>query len=284
MTPQVEAGAVRASLGRWAGHNLRLSATDGAGLSSELIAFLRAHDGAYRQRRLRHLVRCLDEARQDFPDIEARHHDAARDGAWRALSLTLGQTHALPPDPAQVLHDPGATLRQMAAQAPFATLDTQVDALIAALLSTLPAPLTRLILLAYLGFAFYDVASLALAGGHGGAEMNPVQVDRISPQDIRGWGTARRLKGEEFHHFAAFFSRAYREHDYLLGRLHGAERMADMLASTSPRPIGEAELTRIKQRLFAAILTEEEGRLLADPGLIPTIRADIQSAMGGAII
>jgi patatin-related protein len=89
IAPGQNALSVRACLGRWAGHNLRLNATQGAGLSSELIAFLRAHDGAYRQRRLRHLIRRLDEARQDLPDIAPAHHDAAREILWRALSLAL---------------------------------------------------------------------------------------------------------------------------------------------------------------------------------------------------
>jgi patatin-related protein len=276
-TPGMAAADVRASLGRWAGHNLRLSATDGTGLSSELIEFLRAHDGAYRQRRLRHVAARLDDARQILPDIEPRHHDAAHEAVWRALSLALGARHAVPPDPAQVLDNPGAMLRRMAEDQPFRDLDTQVDALIARVLPTLPQALKRLLLLAYLGFAFYDVATLALIRGGGMAEMNPVQVDRISPQDASGWGRHRRLKGEEFHYFAAFFSRAYREHDYLLGRLHGAGRMMDFLASTSPVPLAAQDLARIRAKLFAAILDEEAPHLLADPQLIPTIRAEIES-------
>jgi patatin-related protein len=271
--PDLDGTSLRKGLGRWAGHNLRLSATEGAGLSSELIAFLRAHDGAYRQRRLRHLVRRLEDARQDLPDIEAADHDAAREAAWRALSLALVAAPVPPPHPALALDDPGAALRKMAAAGPFAHLDQQVDALLAQALARAPAALGRLMLLAYLGFAFYDVATLALLRGSALAEMNPVKVDRISPSDAQG--PARRLKGEEFHHFAAFFSRAYREHDYLLGRLHGAERLAAILASTSPRPIDAAALQAIKQRLFTAILAEEQANLQADPALIEQIARDL---------
>jgi hypothetical protein len=136
------------------------------------------------------------------------------------------------------MNDPGGVLRQMAAAATFTRLDEQVDALMAQAFETLPEALGQVLLLAYLGFAFYDVATLALTGNSDLTEMDPVKVDRISPQDSQGDmdGTKRRLKGEEFHHFAAFFCRAYREHDYLLGRLHGARRMIDLLASTSPCP------------------------------------------------
>lgn len=265
--------SVRACLGRWAGHNLRLTATQGDGLSSELIAFLRAHDGAYRQRRLRHLIRRLDVGRQDLPDIAPSHHDAAREILWRALSLALMAIPPVPRDAGDVMQDPGGVLRQMAGAATFIRLDEQVDALMAQALESLPAPLGQVLLLAYLGFAFYDVASLALTGNSDLNEMDPVKVDRISPRDMTGQsGIPHRLKGEEFHHFAAFFCRAYREHDYLLGRLHGARRMIDLLASTSPVPI--ADLAEIRQRLFTAILDEEAPGLTSDPTLIAGLRSD----------
>ena len=47
-------------------------------------------------------------------------------------------------------------------------------------------------------------------------------------------GVAATLKGIEFNNFGAFFSRSYRENDYLWGRLHGAERMIDIMLSTLP--------------------------------------------------
>ena len=81
----------------------------------------------------------------------------------------------------------------------------------------------------------------------------------------------------EFYNFGAFFSRAYRENDYLWGRLHGAERMIDLVVSTLPAgaPFDIAELKDIKREAFLAILTEEEGRLMADPKLVPSIRAEV---------
>ena len=65
------------------------------------------------------------------------------------------------------------------------------------------------------------------------------KVDRISPDDarsIREGGTPATLRGVEFYNFGAFFSRAYRENDYLWGRLHGAERMIDLVCSTLEKP------------------------------------------------
>ncbi len=85
----------------------------------------------------------------------------------------------------------------------------------------------RILLRAYLGFPYYDIATLPLLQGEGLDEYDPIKVDRISPDDavsIRKGGAAATLRGIEFNSFGAFFSRAYRENDYLWGRLHGAER------------------------------------------------------------
>ena len=89
-------------------------------------------------------------------------------------------------------------------------------------------------LLTYLGFPYYDVATLPLLGTDGFTEFDPVKVDRISPAmpAIREGGTRATLRGIEFYNFGAFFSRDYRENDYLWGRLHGAERMVDLVCST----------------------------------------------------
>ena len=91
-------------------------------------------------------------------------------------------------------------------------------------------------LLAYLGFPYFDTATLPLLQGEGLDEFDPIKVDRIAPDDatsIRSGGAEATLKGIQFGTFGAFFSRAYRENDYLWGRLHGAERMIDITVSNS---------------------------------------------------
>ena len=84
--------------------------------------------------------------------------------------------------------------------------------------------------------------------------------------------TLRRI---EFYNFGAFFSRTYRENDYLWGRLHGAERMIDLVCSTLSRPMDQEICARFKKRIFLAILDEEEGHLNADPGLLSRIRKEV---------
>ena len=138
-------------------------------------------------------------------------------------------------------------------------------------------------LLTYLGFPFYDTVTLPLLRGEGLTEFDPVKVDRISPDDapsIRTGGAHKTLRGVEFYNFGAFFSQAYRENDYLWGRLHGAERMVDLVASALPAgaAFSAEELAQFKREAFLAILDEEEGRLLADAGLVPGIRGEVLGA------
>jgi hypothetical protein len=93
-------------------------------------------------------------------------------------------------------------------------------------------------------------------------ELNEILIDRISPQDahtLAGIGRVQSLKGIGFGHFAAFLSRAYRENDYLLGRLHALERLIDIVcdaAGIDPKADG-IDVLALKKRGFAAILAAE---------------------------
>ena len=91
------------------------------------------------------------------------------------------------------------------------------------------------------------------------------------------------LKGIEFNSFGAFFSRAYRENDYLWGRLHGAERLIDIIASAMPDGslFPPHLLADFKRRAFLAICDEEEAVLTTDPDLVPGIRREIEAAFSG---
>ncbi len=118
---------------------------------------------------------------------------------------------------------------------------------------------------AWLGFPFYDIAMLPLLHGDGLDEFDEIKVDRISPDDaqaIRRGGHTATLKGTQFNSFGAFFSRAYRENDYLWGRLHGADRLIDIVVSTlPPGTLPPEAVTAHKKRAFAAILHAERPHL-----------------------
>ncbi len=258
------------------------------GASTAAIAFFSDHDLGYRIRRLRHLARRLSE---DWDDIDREHPNAredAREAVYRALGLYferegaafLGQDFAA--QARRVFEDPATTLATMAQQRGLAGLDPQVEGLLVEAMKPLPRELRRRILLTYLGFPFYDTVTLPLLRGENINELDPAKVDRISPNDcpsIRAGGAAETLRGVEFYNFGAFFSRAYRENDYLWGRLHGAERMIDLVASALPpgNIIASDELAALKREAFLTILTEEEPRLTSDPQLVPRIRAEILS-------
>ena len=149
--------------------------------------------------------------------------------------------------------------------------------MLAEMLARMPQQLKRRMLLNYLGFPFYDTATLALTHNESLTEYDPIKVDRISPEDatsIRKGGTAATLRGTEFYNFGAFFSREYRENDYLWGRLHGAERMIDLVCSTS-ESFPDARRAAIKRAAFLAILDKEEKEGRCAARLIRTLRDEL---------
>jgi Protein of unknown function (DUF3376) len=110
-------------------------------------------------------------------------------------------------------------------------------------------------------------------------------LDRISPdeaQSIRKGDARATLKGIQFNSFGAFFSRSYRENDYLWGRLHGAERLIDVTLSTLPASVAfpPAKIASIKQSIFDAILDEEALRCAAITPLILQLRLEVAAMTG----
>lgn len=273
-------------------HGLDQIGADKGGASDTASAFFRAHDLSYRIRRLRLLARRLSE---DWADIDAtaptaREH--VRATVYRALALyferesqaALGSD--FPEIAARVFDHPDQVLAAIADRRQLPAIDLVVDAMLVEAMGAVPRELRRRILLTYLGFPYYDTVTLPLLRGEGSTEFDPAKVDRISPDDcntIRAGGAQATLRGIEFYNFGAFFSRAYRENDYLWGRLHGAERMIDLVTSALPAGaiINAAELLAVKKDAFLTILAEEEPRLLADPQLIPGIRAEVEAIICG---
>jgi hypothetical protein len=159
-------------------------------------------------------------------------------------------------------------------------LDEEADDALTQVLAGLPREERRVLILTYLGFPFYDIATLPLLQGEGLDEFDPVKVDRISPDDctaIRAGGAAATLKGIQFNSFGAFFSRAYRENDYLWGRLHGAERLIDIVVSTLPngRHLPPGTVATLKRGAFRAILASERPRLTSIPRLFDELEREI---------
>jgi patatin-related protein len=250
--------------------------------SAATIAFLRTFDIGFRIRRLRLMARRLTEI-ETLDD--AAGTVAIREAIYAALSTYLeaqrADRHAALGHAARTLRgDAGALLDDLAASLDLATLDAETDARLAHGLAALDKPTRRTLLLAYLGFPFFDVATLPLLQGEGLDEFDPIKVDRIAPDDatsIRSGGAEATLKGIQFNSFGAFFSRAYRENDYLWGRLHGAERMIDITVSTLPPTVRmkPGRVAAIKRAAFRAILDEEEPRLKKIAPLFEELRREV---------
>ncbi len=252
------------------------------GPSEGAKAFLRGFDLGYRIRRLRLLARRLTELEGDHSEAElAPVRDALYESLAEFLERQNGGAHAdMAHDVRSVRGDGGRVLKELRTRLDLTRLDGETDARLASAFAGLPRAARRTLLLTYLGFPYFDVATLPLLQGEGLDEFDPIKVDRISPDDataIRSGGAEATLKGIQFLTFGAFFSRSYRENDYLWGRLHGAERMIDIGVSTLPPTIRlkPGAVAAFKRRAFVAILDEEEDRLTAIAPLIASLRREI---------
>jgi hypothetical protein len=250
-----------------------------AGARHDVILFFRNFDLGFRVRRLRFLARHLAEigardevSREAIEPMRETVYEAI--GRYTAAAELKGD---LLPD---VEADADATLAALADRMGLKALDDEADAQLSEVLALFPKPERRSLILNYLGFPFYDIATLPLLQGEGLDEFDPIKVDRISPDDataVREGGAAATLKGTQFNSFGAFFSRAYRENDYLWGRLHGADRLIDITVSALPRgtrlPAGA--VASLKREAFRAILEEERPRLTNIENLFAELEREI---------
>ncbi|MGZ8308208.1 MAG: DUF3376 domain-containing protein, partial [Allosphingosinicella sp.] len=250
------------------------------GARPEVVLFLRNFDAAFRTRRLHFLVRRLGQI-EEQPDPPREAIAAARGEIYRLIGL---YAQAPAGDGADVYRgvegEPAAALDALAKALSLRAADDEADARLTGALAAFPKPERRNLILSYLGFPFYDIATLPLLQGEGLDEYDEVKVDRISPEDataIRAGGVAATLKGIQFNSFGAFFSRAYRENDYLWGRLHGADRLIDITVSTLPEGLSlpEGLTDRLKRDAFRAILAEERPRLREIQPLFDSIEREV---------
>lgn len=273
--------ALRAELER---RGLTTLSNPKGGAHEQAIAFFRAHDIGFRIRRMRLLIRRLSRDWERDPDIPDDALDIARERIYDILGYYMDSESAEAMSDkfegvaSKVLEDPGALLDFLLHAQHLPSVDVQAEVLLTEALCEMPKQLRRRMLLTYLGYPFYDVATLPLLQHESLNEFDPIKVDRISPDDaasIRDGGARATLRGIEFYNFGAFFSRAYRENDYLWGRLHGAERMIDLVCSTMERGLDERSCVDFKRRAFEAILQEETEAGRCRTGLIENLKIEI---------
>ncbi len=247
-----------------------------------VVDFFRTHDLGYRIRRLRTCARKLDEIAGSDEGSDGAALERARTAIFAALGPYLDREDPdFYADIADIEVSAAMLIERIGALRDLKRLDDAADALLAEALAALPRGPRRAMLYAYLGFPFTDTVTLPLLQGEGYDEFDPVKIDRISPDDavaLANGGAEATLKGIQFNSFGAFFSRAFRENDYLWGRLHSVERLFDIVISAMPTgtalPPGERE--RLRSAAFRAVLDEEEARL----GEIPQLFKELRSKVG----
>lgn len=256
-----------------------------SGASSEAILFLRYFDAAFRVRRLRFLAARIGEI-DEHGDAPAGALAEARTIVYDLIGKYRAAAHPDHAEPglieviAKAESDPDAALSALADMLGLKRIDDEADARLSKVLDLFPKAERRALILAYLGYPFYDIATLPLVQSEGSEEFDPVKVDRISPEDavaIREGGAAATLKGIQFNSFGAFFSRAYRENDYLWGRLHGADRLIDIVVSTLPegKHLAPGTVAGLKRDAFRAILAEARPRLQAVQPLLDQLEREV---------
>lgn len=253
----------------------------------QFVRFVRRYDLGFRIRRMRFLVRRVTEWGDSADDDQLRQIEELKTALYDLLAPYLDRRRQsfYGPwvcEPASMANKDAAPVIEAYGEALGLTaFDALADARLAGLIdSGLPPGLRKELISAYLGFPFYDMATFPLLQGEGLDEFDEIKVDRISPDDarsIREGGAQATLKGIKFNSFGAFFSRAYRENDYLWGRLHGVDRLIDIVVSSLPegKSLPAGLIAQLKKDAFRSILKAEAPRLKAVPELIDELCREV---------
>jgi patatin-related protein len=297
------------------------------------VKFLLRFDVRYRQRRVRFVVRAVNElyvrvSEPAFHGLVTEDLDRVKAGLYELLgllrpmtgfhSVVASQPEVEAPEkgafgsPAAntvktVMHDVVASATDPALATPAAAAahhfddiakaldligdelgleshNARADALLIGLVGaekpTLVPAARRELLEHYIGFAVWDVLTFSITNWRDLDEFDEIRVDRLSPDDsqtLRKGGATATLKGTQFYHFGAFFSLAYRQNDYLWGRLHAAERLIDIVldAAGIEGAGADIDVIALKKQAFRAILDAEARNLSQCRDLIIQLRREV---------
>jgi patatin-related protein len=277
------------------------------------VEFLHAFDVEFRKRRLVFLIqgqnRLYATLRDDAPESERHEIDTLKRELYQRLdrlrrcetpafhsSVTcaeLREMFAIAPTEREAAAlgayaerfaaDNEAALTALVARlAADVDLDAATGELDVLLAHLAPSAMRREVLVNYIGFPFWDVLTLGVTSWRDLGEFDEIRVDRLSPADARTLARLAEppeLRGTAFMHFGAFFSRAFRENDYLLGRLHAIDRIIDIVCdSAGVDAVAPSRIAELKRRAFAVVLRAEEPHLPAVRALIARLRAELVQA------
>ncbi len=255
--------------------------------------FLNQFDVTYRVRRLQFVIRSIN---QHFAELDEASPDGEVIGALKLQSYTMleklygmrradslkssvldqiraaSTTLPLPPRTAVTM------LRLLSRALRLPAFDQETDALFANSCAKLTdATLRDSVLADYAGFAMYDV--LLTSGGSDMQDTDPLtrlRIERISPEDSMGLRDQfQGLRSRDLMSFAGFFNRSFREHDYLWGRLNGADRCVDLLSKAAGPLLDDIGKAKLRRELFTAILDSEEPKLTEARPLLDRLRLEL---------
>jgi patatin-related protein len=310
ITEIIDAWAIRAGVIYEPADSSSVRGVTGGEIIPKWIAFLLTFDISYRKRRLRFLIEGQNRlsqmlGSQEFDGLDAASVDRLKRKYYEcAEALERRETEAsvsattrnlvedifrAGPSPAEVKeiskfaqsfvtrHKDRIDLliEHLGSDVDLKSTTSDLDVLLAET-ERWPPRAAHEVLVNYLGFPFWDIVTFPVMPWREVGEFNEIRIDRIAAQDAVGinrLGTFR-LRGTGFSQSAAFLSRAYRENDYLLGRLHAMDRLIDIVSEAAgPDSQTPAAIAATKKRGFLCILDVEERHLPACGKLIAELRA-----------
>ena len=288
------------------------------------VRFLLRFDVRYRQRRIRFVIRAVNQlytriSNPEFEGLGTERLDRIKAGLYDALALLRPLTvealtsgygesiDSIKKVAAEIIQairvDPVLSANPTAVAEKFSDAITEAltllgndlglerdnertDALLVVLVDgmgaakILPTPVRRELIEHYIGFAVWDVLTFSITNWSDLDEFDEIRVDRLSPDDaqtLRKGDATATLKGIQFHHFGAFFSRAYRENDYLWGRLHAVDRLMDIVLDAAHiEGLGDdINIINLKAQAFRAILDNEQHNLPGCRDLIHILQKEV---------
>ena len=269
---------------------------DSAETSDPHGTFLHRFDVTYRIRRLQFMIRSINAR---FAKIDEHSPDGASIGGLKLQSYAMlqklyGMRRAqnlqsfvleqirtastelpLPPRTAVTM------LRLLSRTLRLPVIDRETDEMIVEHCKILHDVRLRNSLIAdYAGFAMYDV--LLTSGGtemHDTDPLTRLRVERVSPEDSKGLRDHfKGLRSSDLMSFAGFFNRSFREHDYLWGRLNGADRAVDLLSGAAGDLLDDAGTAEMRRALFLAVLDSEQAKLTQAQPLLARLRKELSDS------
>ncbi len=276
-----QAAFVRSALMRWA-RDANLIGT-GTPVDDDQAKFLATFDLEYGERRLRQVIRRLNDCYRAQPSPPRGEVNALKAQLYAFIDALWAPVEQLDPAPVVRLFDADDIAAALTSDDTWEeTVERyveqrreQLDAVrsaigkhleehlkgfgdavreaIAKAVEGWPSESADGVLEAYDRFPYWDVLLYPLRKASETAELDHVEVRRLSPREVNLLSDAgpKKLEGVKSGHFGAFFSRKARENDYLWGRLDAAEWIVRLL-------FGEADKQRCAAAFDAVLASERK--------------------------